>query len=167
VIEKLEANGIQMRRFTRDTNINVEAYRIAAYTSSPRPFEGHHLNSGVSVTKSNKTVAFKKGDYYIPLHQKGNQFLINVLEPQGEDSYFAWNFFDPILGQKEGFSNYVFEETAAAFLKENPEVRTRLEERKRTDTNFAKSTQAQLTLVYQNSPYYEPAHMQYPVFRVL
>jgi len=36
-------------------------------------------------------------------------------EPQGEDSYFAWNFFDPILGQKEGCSDYAFEDIAAEF----------------------------------------------------
>lgn len=167
VIERLQANGITMHRLTRDTSINVEAYRITGYNAFPRPFEGHHINNNVQVTKSNQSILFKKGDYYIPLNQTANRFLINVLEPQAEDSYFAWNFFDPILGQKEGFSDYVFEETAAAFLKQNPEVKKALEERKSKDTVFAKNGAAQLNFVYQNSPYYEPAHMQYPVYRVL
>ncbi len=96
-----------------------------------------------------------------------NRFLIESLEPTGEDSYFAWNFFDPILGQKEGFSDYVFEETATEFLKNNPDIKTKLDQRKGTDSAFAKSARAQLNFVYQNSPYYEPGHMQYPVFRVL
>lgn len=167
IIERLQANGITMHRLTRDTSINVEAYRITGYNAFPRPFEGHHINNNVQVTKSNQSILFKKGDYYIPLNQRANRFLINVLEPQAEDSYFAWNFFDPILGQKEGFSDYVFEETAAAFLKQNPEVKKALEERKSKDTVFAKNGAAQLNFVYQNSPYYEPAHMQYPVYRVL
>ena len=101
------------------------------------------------------------------MDQPANRFIIETLEPQAEDSYFTWNFFDASLGQKEGFSDYVFEETAAAFLKANPDVRARLEQRKATDSTFAKSAQAQLNFVYQNSPYYEPSHMAYPVYRVV
>ena len=92
---------------------------------------------------------------------------MEVLEPQGEDSYFAWNFFDPILGQKEGFSDYVFEETAASYLKEHPELKQKLEQRKKADETFAKNAAAQLDFVFRNSPYYEPSHNLYPVYRIL
>jgi hypothetical protein len=167
VIERLQANSVLMRRLERDTTIEVEAYKIRAYQSSPRPFEGHHPNREVQVAKTTKRVVFRKGDYYIPLNQRANRFLIETLEPHTEDSYFTWNFFDPILGQKEGFSDYVFEETAAAYLKEHPELRKQLEERRATDSTFAKSARAQLAFVYQNSPYFEPDYMQYPVYRIV
>ena len=166
VIERLEANNIKMRRFTNDTTLQVEGYKIDSYQSGQRPFEGHHLNTGVKVSKNTKTIRFRKGDYFIPMNQDANRFLIHVLEPPAEDSYFAWNFFDPILGQKEGYSDYVFEETALEYLNKNPELKQRLEERKRTDSVFANSGRAQLNFIYQNSPYYEPAHMQYPVYRI-
>lgn len=167
VIERLQANGVQMRRLSRDSSLQVESYRISNYQSSPRPFEGHHMNSRVQVDVSNADVKFRKGDWYIPTNQKAVRFLIETLEPQDEDSYFAWNFFDAILGQKEGFSNYVFEETAAAYLKEHPELKAQLEKRKAEDSSFAINGQAQLNFIFQNSPYYEPAHMQYPVYRVM
>ena len=167
VIERLQANSVLLRRLERDTSIEVEAYKITAYQSSPRPFEGHHPNREVHVSKTSKRVTFRKGDYYIPLNQRANRFLIETLEPHTEDSYFAWNFFDPILGQKEGFSDYVFEETAAAYLKQHPELRRELEERRARDTTFAKSARAQLVFVYQNSPYFEQDYMQYPVYRVM
>ena len=51
------------------------------------------------------------------MNQVANRFLIETLEPQAEDSYFAWNFFDGILGQKEGYSAYAFEDIAADYLK--------------------------------------------------
>jgi len=108
VIERLQANNVQMKRLTRDTTIEVEWYRIDNYQSGARPFEGHHLNTAVQVSKRTKQQTFRKGDWYIPLNQSANRFLIETLEPHTEDSYFAWNFFDPILGQKEGFSDYVF-----------------------------------------------------------
>jgi hypothetical protein len=167
VIERLKANSIVMQQLAKDTLVKVEGYRIEKYVSAARPYEGHHPNGQTEVSKWQKEMRFRKGDYYIPLNGSANRFLMETLEPQGEDSYFAWNFFDPILGQKEGFSDYAFEETAASYLKNNPEVRNRLEERKRKDSSCAGNEHAQLSFVFQSSPYYEPAHMLYPVFRVV
>lgn len=167
VIELLKLNKVQMVVLSRDTAITVQVYRIEDYKASPRAYEMHHMNSDVKVSASVKTIKFRKGDIYIPMNQVANRFLMEVLEPQADDSYFAWNFFDGILGQKEGFSGYHFEDVAAQYLKEHPEVKTRLEERRASDTAFAKSAQAQLDFVYKNSPWYEPAHLTYPVYRVV
>ncbi len=167
VIDRLKFNKVEMRQLSRDTIIEVEAYRIENYQASSRPFEGHRLNSNIRVSKSLKKITFQKGAYYITLNQKANRFLIETLEPQAEDSYFAWNFFDAILGQKEGFSDYVFEETAVEFLKNNPEVKNKLEQRRAGDSAFVKNRAAQLDFIYKNSPYYEPAHLQYPVYRIV
>ncbi len=167
VIDRLKANNVAMRFLSKDSIIEVESYRISGYQSGARPFEGHHLNTNVQIETSIKKISFRKGDYVIPLNQKAARFLIETLEPHGEDSYFAWNFFDAIQGQKEGFSDYVFEETASSFLKQNPDVKRRLEERKAADTSFAKNARAQLNFIYQNSPYYEPAHLQYPIYRLM
>jgi hypothetical protein len=167
VIERLKMNNVQMRQFLRDTMVQVESYKIQNYESGSRPFEGHHLNIGIQVKKAVSEVTVRKGDYYIPLNQTANRFLVETLEPQGEDSYFSWNFFDAILGQKEGFSDYVFEQTASNYLKAHPSLREELDNKKATDTTFAKNGYAQLDFVFRNSPYYETAHMQYPVYRVM
>ncbi|WP_121357395.1 M14 family metallopeptidase [Flavisolibacter nicotianae] len=166
VIERLQANGVQMQRLEKDTILDVEAYRIEDYKSGARPYEGHHVNSNVQVAKTTKKVALRKGDYYISLNQPGIRFLIETLEPQAEDSYFAWNFFDPILGQKEGYSDYVFEETAAGYLKTHPDLKQKMADRLAADSTFRKNGSAQLNFVFQNSSYYEPAHMTYPVYRL-
>lgn len=167
VIERLKANNVQMQSLLKDTEMEVEAYSITDFSSTVRPYEGHHPNSRVQVSKTLKKVSFRKGDYLIPLAQKGVRFLIETLEPHAIDSYFAWNFFDPILGQKEGFSDYVFEETAAAYLRLNPHLQKKIEEKKHADTTFAQSGSAQLNFVYQISPYFEAAFQTYPVYRVM
>jgi hypothetical protein len=167
VIDRLKANDVQMRKLIRDTAIEVQWYKIENYQTSPRPYEGHHLNSGITISSHAKKMMFRKGDWYIPMNQAANRFLIETLEPQGEDSYFAWNFFDPILGQKEGYSDYAFEDIAADYLKNNPEAKAKLEQRRASDSSFARNGGAQLDFVFQNSPYYEPAHNQYPVYRVI
>ena len=100
------------------------------------------------------------------MNQAANRYLIETLEPTGGDSFFAWNFFDAILAPKEGYSAYVFEDTAAAYLSRHPEVRALMNNKKNTDSTFAKSGGAQLHFVYDHSPYREPGYLRYPVYRV-
>jgi hypothetical protein len=167
VTELLRLNRVQMRQLTKDSSIRVQVYRIEDYKTAPRQYEMHHPNSEVKVSVSEIEVHFNKGDWIIPMNQYANRFLIETLEPHAEDSYFSWNFFDAILGQKEGYSAYAFEDIAAGYLEKNPALRNELEEKKKTDTTFAKNGRAQLYFVYQHSPWYEPAHMRYPVYRVV
>jgi hypothetical protein len=126
----------------------------------------HHINSDVKTSVTNKQMQFKKGDYYITMNQTANRFLIETLEPTAADSYFAWNFFDGILGQKEGYSGYAFEDIASEYLKTNTDLKNKLEQRRATDTAFAKNGRAQLNFVYENSQWYEPNYLRYPVYRV-
>lgn len=166
VIDLLKLNKVEMRQLKKDTVVNVEAYKIDEYKTLPRQYEMHHLNTDVKVSASRQQIQFRKGDWYIPLNQVANRFVVETLEPHAEDSYFAWNYFDTILGQKEGYSAYAFEDIAAEYLKTNPALRTKLEEKRNSDTAFAKDGRAQLNFVYQQSQWYEPVHMRYPVYRV-
>lgn len=167
VTELLQNNGVQMRRLAQDTTIEVETYKIEDYKTPQRPYEKHYIHSGVKVSTSKQKIKFRKGDYYIQMDQVANRYLMETLEPTGGDSFFAWNFFDAILGQKEGYSTYVFEDTAAEFLRNHPEVKKELERKRAEDSTFANSAQAQLNFVYRSSPWNEPGYMRYPVFRVV
>lgn len=166
VFDRLEANRIEMIRLPRDTSIECIFYRIVDYKSGNRPYEGHHPNTEVKLESVRQVINFRKGDWLIPTGQIGDRFLMEVLEPEAEDSYFTWNFFDPILGQKEGYSGYVFEDKAAEYLKQDTTLKRRLEERRASDSTFAQSGRAQLDFIYRNSPWAEPGYMRYPVFRV-
>lgn len=166
VVELLQLNKVNLWQLKKDTTIEVEVYKIEDYKSPARQYEMHHINTDVKTSSTLQSVLFKKGDWYIPMNQIANRFLIETLEPQAEDSYFAWNYFDAILGQKEGYSAYAFEDIAADYLKNNPVLRTKLEQRRSADTAFAKDGRAQLNFVYQNSPWFEPDYLRYPVYRV-
>ncbi len=167
VIDLLKLNKVDMRQLKKDTTIEVRVYRIDDYKTAARQNEMHHRNNEVKLLESVQKMKFSKGDYYIPLNQVANRFLIETLEPQTEDSYFSWNFFDAVLGQKEGFSGYSFEDIAAQYLKTNPDLKNKLEQRRGTDTAFAKSANAQLNFVFQNSPYFEPVNLRYPVYSLM
>ena len=166
VIDLLKINKVEMRPLKNDTSIEVEVYHIEDYKTAPRQYEMHHMNTDVKLSTSTQKMKFRKGDWYIQMNQTANRFLIETLEPQAEDSYFTWNFFDAILGQKEGYSGYAFEPIAAEYLKSHPELKTKLEQQKASDTAFANNPRAQLNFVFQNSPYYEPDYLRFPVYRV-
>ncbi len=166
IIERLKRNGVVVQTLPKDTLMTLDAYYIDDYKTGQRPFEGHYLHSEVTVRTESQAIQLYKGDYLIRPNQAANRYLIETLEPQGIDSFFAWNFFDSILGQKEHYSDYVFDDVAADYLKSHPAVQQQLNEKKATDKAFAASASAQLDFVYRHSPYYEKTHNRYPVYRL-
>jgi hypothetical protein len=167
VIDLLKSNGVTYTQLKKDTIIEVDSYRIADFKTTNSAYEGHYLHRNTKVTSLITKVPFYKGDYVFSTQQKAIKYLLETLEPEGIDSFFNWNFFDTMLQQKEGYSEYVFEDTAAKLLKEDPKLKADLEQAKLNDPKLAKDPEAQLDWVYKHSAYYEKAHLQYPVYRVL
>ena len=166
IIDLLKLNQIKMIPIKQDSTITVEQYRIKDFKTVPNPYEGHYLHYDTFVTKESGKTKFRKGDFLVPLNQDGVKFLLETLEPEAVDSYFNWNFFDAILGQKEYYSAYVFEDTASKLLKDNKALKTAFEMEKSINPKFAEDGQAQLDWVYKHSDYYEKTHRLYPIFRV-
>ncbi len=166
VIERLKLNGVVFTQLANDTMMNLNVYYIDDYKTVSKPYESHYLHSNVKLHSEEQLVKLNKGDYLVYTNQASVRFIIETLEPQAIDSYFNWNFFDDVLAQKEYFSDYVFEDTAAELLKKNPELKSKLEKKKQDDVAFAKNPNAQLDFVYRNSSYFEKSYLRYPVFRL-
>lgn len=166
IIENLKRNQIQFKELQSDSLITVESYKIVDFKTVKNPYEGHYLHFDTQVSSELKTKKFRKGDFLVSTKQSGVKFLLETLEPEAVDSYFNWNFFDGILGQKEYFSDYVFEDTAAELLKTNKALKTAFELKKASDAKFAEDGAAQLDWVYKNSEYYEGTVNQYPIYRI-
>lgn len=166
VIERLKANGIQMRQLSDDTEIDVEVSMITSFKSRPTPWEGHFYHDDVQVRNEKQTIQYHTGDYVVPTDQAGRAYIVHVLEPESHDSFFRWNFFDGILMQKEWFSGYVFEPVAEEMLRNEPALRTEFANKIANDSAFASSPFMRLYYLYQRSPNFEPTYMRYPVGRV-
>ena len=166
VIEYLKRNNISMKEIAQDSTVSVELYRITDYKTVKNPYEGHYLHYETKTKSEFKNINFMKGDFLISTKQVGVKYLLETLEPEATDSFFNWNFFDAILGQKEYFSDYVFEDTAAELLKNNQVLRTAFEMEKLSKPDFAKDGRAQLDWIYRHSEYYEGSVGLYPIFRI-
>ena len=170
VLDNLRRNGVVLRPLAQPTTGAAEAYRIEDYKTTPRPYEGHYLHAQVKLATTAETQApLAAGAYLAVLAEQGpaKRYLVEALEPQATDSFFAWGFFDSVLQQKEHYSDYVFEDLAAEFLTKNPAVRQQLDAAKASDPALAASGPAQLEWVYQHSPYAEAGYRRYPVLRWL
>lgn len=166
VIDRLEANNVEMHQFTSDTLIDVTSRYASYYETSKNPYEGHYPHQNIGTSERKETIQFFEGDYLIPTQQKARRYLAATLDPQSEDSFFGWNFFDSVLNQKEYFSSYLFEKTAAEILERDQNLRRSFESKKQNDPAFAKDGRAQLKYIYESSIYYEKGHLRIPVFEV-
>ena len=165
VIERLQCSGISMQQLMNDTTLKVEAYYIEDFMTTQEPYNGHYWHYNTSVRKESESIRLFAGDYVIPVRQRGADFIVQTLEPEGYDSYFSWNFFDAVLSRKEYFSPYLFEETAAELLAQDADLRQRFNDKRTADPDFAENAYAQLRWIYEHSPWSEPTYRRYPVYR--
>lgn len=167
IIERLKANGVEFTEIDSSSSRKVVTIRILDFESGAKPYEGHYLHRKVKSMEQEEEVRIPEGSIWIPCLQSNLKFIVSVLEPRCEDSYFAWNFMDSYIQEKEYFSAYVFEDEAAQLLKENPSLREKLESKKLADPEFAKSAEAQLFFIYQNSQRFEKKTFnRLPVYKV-
>ena len=166
VVDLLKLNKVRLFRLQRDSSLIVSVYHIDGYKSYPQAYEKHHKNYAVEASLHQKQVQLIKGDYIAYLNQPANRYLVEVLEPTADDGFFAWNFFDGILQQKEGYSDYRWEDIAASVLKNDTSLQRKLEAKKGSDAKFAANSKAILEYIYENSHYYEEAFKKYPIYRI-
>lgn len=166
VIENLQRNGVRLTELKEDSTMRVAYYEILDFETAVKPYEGHYFHFNTKVKRHEELHTFRKGDYVLTMDQPANRYVIEVLEPESEDSFFNWNFFDTILQAKEGYSAYVFEDLANEFLNDHPRMRQVLEEEKAKDETLANSAAAQLRWVYERSSWKEKEHNRYPIYRL-
>ncbi len=165
VMERLALNGVYYERLKNDTVIKVTVQHINNYKTR-MAYEKHYPHYQITTNISTDSIRFLKGDYVVVLGQPADRYVVEMLEPTGDDSFFAWNFFDAILQQKEGYSDYRWDEIAADVLKNDVNLSKELEAKKLADSSFAKDGSAILSFIYKRSRWYEAAHLRYPIYRI-
>ena len=164
IIERLKANGVLYQVADSSYETRAKVAIVRDFSSLSKPWEGHFKHINTKVEFIEEEVRIEKGDIRIDAHQFNSQFIHAVLQPQMEDSYFSWNFFDSYLQQKEYFSAYVFVDKIDEILSNDPALKSSFEKRKLEDLDFRNSEAMQLHFLYQNSPYFEQSYMRLPIY---
>ncbi|MBI9069404.1 MAG: hypothetical protein JEZ09_19050 [Salinivirgaceae bacterium] len=166
VISRLKRNDVKMDKLKEDISLEVDMYYIDNYKTFETPYNGHYRHYDISTSTKTMKVNFYKGDYVVPVKGKEKYYIMYALEPEADESFFAWNLFDEILQSREYFSPFVFEEKAVAMLDTIPGLKDKLMEAIAKDASMAKSAYKQMLFIYQNSPYFEVTFKRYPVGRI-
>jgi hypothetical protein len=112
-------------------------------------------------------VDVRKGDYVVALDQDQARYAVEMLEPQGHDSFFRWGFFNSVLEKKEAYSDYVFEDEAEKLLRDEPELAAKFAEWKELNPQKLSDQYAVLDFIFAHcARYREPEWRRYPVFMI-
>jgi hypothetical protein len=105
VIEKLAAHGLLVELLTAEVSLEVEVFLPKEFKASERPYQGHRLNQ-IKGEYIKETRKFPAGAWLIRTAQPLGSLAASLLEPESDDGFVAWNFFDRyIAGQwQRGFS---------------------------------------------------------------
>jgi hypothetical protein len=104
----------------------------------------------------------------LDLDQPQARFAVETLEPLAHDSFFRWGFFNSVLEKKEHFSDYVFEDTAAQMLRDEPALKLKFEQWKLAHPELLSDGQAVLGFLFAHGQRHrEPEWRRYPVAALL
>jgi hypothetical protein len=169
VIERLEWNGVALRRLEADALFDAaRIYRVQRVTSRPHAYEGHMFHDEVAVTTHTEAFQACAGDVWVTLDQPAARYAVETLEPEAHDSFFRWGFFNSVLEKKEAFSAYVFEDTALRMLQDEPALKQAFEQWTVDHPEQLTDPQAVLGFLFANGKRHaEPAWRRYPVVALM
>lgn len=166
VVAVLRAHGIQLRALTSAITLAVQAYKFTETKWQERPYEGRHpLRFRSEMITETRTLPV--GTIIVPVAQRTGKVLMNLLEPNGPDSFARWGFFDVIFEQKEYGEDYVLEDLAREMIERSPSLKPEFDAAIASDTAFAKSSAARLDFFYRRSLFWDNSIGVYPVARIM
>lgn len=168
VIERLQWNGVELTRLDADQTREARVYRIESVTSRPGAYEGHLFHDEVNLSTHTEAIGARAGDYLLSLDQPRARYAVETLEPLAHDSFFRWGFFNSVLEQKENYSDYVFEDTALAMLRDEPALKQQFDQWKQVHPELQNDPQAVLGFLFANGQRHrEPEWRRYPIVALM
>lgn len=104
---KLLQHGILVEKLTHPAKLSVESFHITELTGQQRPYQGHRLNS-VKGDYAMEEREFLPGTLFVPMAQPLGKLAAYLLEPESDDGFLVWNFFDRYIVPQWGRGQQVY-----------------------------------------------------------
>jgi len=101
IIRKLQQHGITVERLTESVTLEVEEFLIKELNAIEQPYQGHYLNSLKGEYRMVEK-HFPEGSLFITTAQRLGNLIAYLLEPESDDGFAVWNFFDRYLTRQWG-----------------------------------------------------------------
>lgn len=166
VIARLKLHGITVETLKAPKTIDVEMVRLDGFKTTG-PNEGRVTVTPTGLHRSARRETFSAGSARVSTDQPLGALATYLLEPESEDSFLSWGFFNEILSRIEYMEPYAIAPMAEKMLMNDPALKADFEKRLKDDENFAASPLRRLQFFYERSPFYDDCYLLYPVGREL
>jgi murein tripeptide amidase MpaA len=166
VIARLKAHGIAVEAIRKAQAVEVDMIRLTGFRASA-PSEGRVPILPTGPGHEKRKESFPPGSVRVSTDQPLGALAVHLLEPESEDSFFAWGFFSEILQRVEYMEPYAIAPMAERMLENDPALKAEFEKRLKEDSAFAGSPLRRLQFFYERSPFYDDRYLLYPVGREL
>ncbi len=161
---RLKLHEIQYKVLGSAQTLKAERYRMSEVKLKDSSYEKHQRAEYKGAwSAADETIS--AGSLWIPSAQAASRLLLTIFEPDSDDSFLAWGFFNEIFERKEYMEPYVAEELAQEMLKD-PKIRQEFEAKLASDAEFAKSPQQRLDFFYKRHPSFDERLNSYPILRI-
>jgi hypothetical protein len=166
VIARLRLHGIAMETLKTARTVEVEMVRLDGFKTAA-PAEGRMNVTTTGVSRFVRKELFPAGSIRISTDQPLGALATYLLEPESEDSFLSWGFFNEILSRVEYMEPYAIAPMAERMLETDPALNAEFKKRLKDDKDFASSPLRRLQFFYERSPFYDDRYLLYPVGREL
>jgi hypothetical protein len=163
VIDVLRLHGIQFEIIAEARTVDVEMLRLPQARAGAAPVEARTRVTAGEPQRITREEWMPPGSVRVPTDQPLGDLAMILLEPQSEDSLFAWGFFNEILQRVEYLEAYALAPLADQMLASDPELRAKFEARLAADPVFAADPDARLAWFYERTPYADQRYLLHPV----
>ncbi|HEX5006384.1 MAG TPA: M14 family metallopeptidase [Hyphomonadaceae bacterium] len=164
VIARLKAHGVAMETIKKAQTVEVDMIRLTGFRALA-PSEGRTPVTANGLKHETRKETFPPGSVRVSTDQPLGALAAYLLEPESEDSFFAWGFFTEILQRVEYMEPYAIAPMAERMLEDDPQLKAEFEKRLKDDSAFAASPLRRLQFFYERSPFYDDRYLLYPVGR--
>ncbi len=165
VIERLRVHGVQMETLDTPRTVAVDMLRLVDPKVSGRTNEGHVPISVSEVRPEAHDWTFPIGSVRVSTDQPMGDVAILLLEPQSNESFFAWGMFPEVLNRVEYIEAYAIAPLAEEMLAADPALKAAFEAELAAAPAFAADGDARLAWFYERTPFYDQRYRLYPVGR--
>jgi murein tripeptide amidase MpaA len=165
IIERLGIHGVRMETLDAPRSVSVEMLSLDDPKVAPRHNEGHVAVTVTSVTAHRRDWTFPAGSVRVPTDQPLGDIVVLLLEPQSNESFFAWGMFPEVLSRVEYIEGYAIAPLAEAMMAADPSLKSEFEAKLAAEPAFAADGDARLQWFYERTPFYDDHYRLYPVGR--
>jgi murein tripeptide amidase MpaA len=164
VIARLAAHGVTMETIREPRAVEVDMIRFAGFTTAA-PSEGRVPMTATGLRHERRTEVYPPGSVRVSTDHPLGALVAYLLEPESDDSFFAWGFFAEILHRVEYMEPYAIAPMAERMLESDPRLKAEFDRRLKEDAEFAASPGRRLQFFYERSPFTDARYLLYPVGR--